>query len=101
MCNINSILTAVTRATGVSASQIKGPSRKWRIHEARMLFVLSLARLGVCDSRIALAINRTRPTALKTRHYAEDYIGISAGFSEKFSKAWELYVKSQNCAGDE
>lgn len=85
------VLNAVSRVTGVSKTKMLSRSRLWPIVEARMLFVLFFAHLGLDDQKTAYMLNRDRTTILNARHRAEDYIGISKTFLEKFNKIKEIY----------
>ncbi len=85
------VLDAICRITGVSKTKILSRSRLWPIVEARMLFVLFFARLGQNDQMTAFMLDRDRTTILNARHKAEDYIGISKSFLDKFNKLKEIY----------
>ena len=77
---------AVYTVTGICRTKVRSRSRTWPIQEARMLFVLFLARRGHDDQKIAMALDRNRTTILKARHTAEDYIKVSSSFFDKFQK---------------
>ena len=85
------VLDAVYRVTGISKTKMRSRSRLWPIVEARMLFVLFFARLGQDDQQTAWVLDRDRTTILNARHKAEEYIGISKAFNDKFNKIKEIY----------
>ena len=71
-------------------------SRLWPIVEARMLFILFQSRRGITDEKIAWALGRKRPSIVKSRHAAVNYIGYSRTFKEKFSKLEKVYADTQS-----
>lgn len=85
------VFDAIYSVTGVSKTKMLSRSRLWPIVEARMLFVLFLARLGQDDQHTAWMLDRDRTIILNARHKAEDYIGISKSFNAKFGKIKEIY----------
>lgn len=85
------VWSMVSRVTGISKTKMLSRSRLWPIVEARMLFVLTLSSLGHDDQCSACLLKRNRTTILKARHNAEDYIGISKAFKEKYNKIKTLY----------
>lgn len=82
---------AVAKVTGVTRRKIISRTRLWKIHEARMLFVLFISRQGRNDCKIALVLDRARPTISKTRQAAENYMSVSRIFSDKLTKISKLY----------
>ncbi len=90
------VFDAVHRVTSVSKSKMLSRSRLWPVVEARMLFVLFLARRGQDDLQTAWILDRDRTTILNTRHKAEDYIGISKSFLDKFNKIKEIYETAKS-----
>ena len=94
MYDYDNAFNAVARITGISKRKILSAARIWKIHEARMLFVLLISRLGREDNKIALVLNRSRTTILKTRHKAEEYMTVSRTFSDKFNQISQTYAIS-------
>lgn len=91
MDNKEIAIVAVSHVTGISKSRILSSSREWPLVEARQLITLVLSKVGYTDESIGLALNRKRPTVLKSRHRAEGYMAVSALFREKFDKAYSRY----------
>ena len=92
MQEIENTFNAVYKVTGVCRTKVLSRSRTWPIQEARMLFVLFLARRGHDDQKIAMVLERNRTTILKARHNAENYIKISSSFFDKFQKVTKVYA---------
>lgn len=90
------VLDAVYRVTGISKTKMLSRSRLWPIVEARMLFVPFFARLGQDDQQTAWVLDRDRTTILNARHKAEEYIGISKAFNDKFNKIKEIYGSAKS-----
>ena len=90
------VYDAIYRVTGISKTKMRSRSRLWPIVEARMLFVLFFARLGQDDQQTAWVLDRDRTTILNARHKAEDYIGISKVFNDKFNKIKEIYGSAKS-----
>lgn len=94
MQDFDNTFNAVYKVTGICRTKVRSRSRTWPIQEARMLFVLFLARQGHDDQKIAWALERNRTTILKARHTAENYIKISRSFFDKFQKVTKVYAAS-------
>ena len=92
MTEFENTFNAVYKVTGICRTKVRSRSRTWPIQEARMLFVLFLARRGHDDQRIAWALERNRTTVLKARHTAEDYIKVSSSFFDKFQNVSKVYA---------
>ncbi|MDE7397030.1 MAG: hypothetical protein K2M98_04820 [Muribaculum sp.] len=89
MTTTEKIFNEVSRVTGIAVTKMKSPSREWPIVEARMLFILYMARDGASDEKIALALCRARPTVTRSRHNAAQYLTASKSFREKFNKIFQ------------
>ncbi len=90
------IFEAVSKTTGVSKTKMLSRSRLWPVAEARMLFILFCARLGYDDQSTAWDLHRNRTTILSIRHRAEDYIGISKSFRDKYNKIAKEYENAKS-----
>lgn len=90
------VFDAVSKVTGVSKTKMLSRSRLWPEVESRMLLVLFFVRLGWTDSQTAEWLRRNRTTILNARHKAEDYIGVSKTFKEKFDKVAEIYENAKS-----
>ncbi len=90
------VYDAIYRVTGISKTKMRSRSRLWPIVEARMLFVLFFDRRGHDDQSTAWELGRDRTTILNTRHKAEEYIGISMAFKDKFNKIKEIYGRAKS-----
>lgn len=90
------VFAAVSKVTGMSHSKIISSSRLWQIVEARTISIISFNRLGLVDEKIALLINRARPTVCKSRKVGERLLKDSKTFKEKFHKVQTLLTNQQH-----
>lgn len=90
------VYDAIYRVTGISKTKMRSRARLWPIVEARMLFVLFFDRRGHKDLATAWELGRDRTTILNARHKAEEYIGISKAFNDKFNKIKEIYGSAKS-----
>ncbi len=90
MPEIENIMKAVTKVTGICKRKIMSRSRMWPIVEARMIYVLCASRT-IADVYIAASLGRNRTTVVKTRKNALSYMSVCKTFRDKYAKALESY----------